>query len=41
VDSLLLPFLIAFMVLGVTALTAAAESRDGFAINDERPQAHH
>jgi hypothetical protein len=40
-DGLLLPALIVLLVLALTALAAGAESRDGFAITDERPLAPH
>jgi hypothetical protein len=40
-DDLLLPALVALLVLGIAALASGAESRDGFAVTDERPFARH
>jgi len=40
-DGLLFPVIFALLVLALTALGAGVESRDGFAITDERPKAHH
>ena len=40
-DTFLLPALITLLVLGLAALAAGAETRDGFAPTDEPPLARH
>ncbi len=41
IDTLLLPGLIALLALGLAALAAGAETRDGFAPTDHQPPSRH